>query len=106
MAKTQYNLTNAREYFEEHLCAFVTTMKDSAWLVMSSFGLRFGGRGKLRGGRRGAHSETQPERNSPSSSRRRMLAALATNTNAARDERADLQRERAWSRGIRATYSP
>jgi hypothetical protein len=61
-----------------------------------------GERGKLRGGRRG----TQPERTGPPPSRRRKPAALAANTNAARDERADLRRERAWSLGIRATCSP
>jgi len=32
-AKTQCKIQNAREYFEEHLCVVITTMRGSAWLV-------------------------------------------------------------------------
>ena len=47
-----------------------------------------GERGKWSGGRRGAFTETEPERNGPPPSHGRKLAAPAAMTNAARDERA------------------
>jgi hypothetical protein len=41
-AKTQYNLKNAKEYFEAHLCVGAITMKDSAWPASGSERVRSG----------------------------------------------------------------
>src|SRR6266487_2708550 len=60
-----------------------------------------GGQGKWSGGRRGAHSKSQPERNAAAEPRTEARRFCGPPEIATRDERAVCGAERAWSRGGR-----